>query len=115
MVKATIKDVKIYDVLDLWRRKPRQLKFDDTDVIVVTTKVGKKEVKETFFTCIKPDGTFNIETPNRVSRARRKKLVDFLKHYKFTKNPKDYNLKENIKQWKGKKVEVDKEGYILIL
>ena len=109
MVKATIVKAKIYDVLDLWRKKPRQLAFNDTDAIVVTAKTGKKEIKETFFTCIKPDGTFNIKTPNKISHARREKLAKFIKYYFKVKDPEEYNLKENIKQWKGKKVELEKD------
>jgi len=117
MIKATIKDARIYDVLDLWKRKPRQLGFNDTEVIVVTVKAGSEEIKESFFTCLKPDGTFNIRTPNRISEARRQKLASFLKYYFKIKEPEHYNLKENIKNWVGKQVEIvkgDKINYIFI-
>jgi len=109
LVKATIVNAKIYDVLDLWRKKPRQLAFNDTDVVIVTAKRGGKEIKETFFTCIKPDGTFALKTPNKMSHARREKLAKFIKYYFKVKDPEEYNLKENIKQWKGKKVELEKD------
>lgn len=111
--QAVIEDVKIYDVFDLWGRKPKQLAFNDTDVIIVTAKAGDKEVKETFFICLKPDGTFNLKTPSRVSRARREKLARFLKYYFKVKDPEDYNLKEEIKGWRGKKVDLE-GGYIFI-
>lgn len=112
MERATIVSAKIYDVLDLWRKKPRQLAFNDTDAIVVTAKRGGKEIKETFFTCLKPDGTFSLKTPNTRSQFRRNKLAKFIKYY-FKKDPEEYNLKEDIKDWKGKKVDL-KEGFIYI-
>lgn len=117
MIKANIKDARIYNVFDLWRRKPRQLAFNDTEVIVVTVKVGDKEIKEDFFICLKPDGTFSIKTPNRTSEARRQKLASFLKYYFKIKEPEHYNLKENIKKWIGEQVEIvkgDKINYIFI-
>jgi len=38
--KATMVNARIYDVLDLWRKKPKQLAFNDTDAIIVTAKRG---------------------------------------------------------------------------
>lgn len=111
--QAIIKDVKIYDVFDLWKRKPKRLAFNDTDVIIVTAKAGDKVIRETFFTCIKPDGTFNLNTPNRISHARREKLARFLRYYFKVKDPEEYNLKTKIKEWKGKKVDLEKD-YIFI-
>lgn len=107
--QATITKVEICDVLDLWRKKPQQLRFDDTDVLIVTAKAGNKEIKETFFTCLKPDGTFNIKTANKTSQARRQKLASFLKYYFKVADPKRYNLKESIKDWEGKKVKLEKD------
>lgn len=111
---AVIRDVKIYDVLDLWKRKPRGLFFADTDAIVVTAKAGRKEMKETFFTCIKGDGTFSIKTPNRTSKMHRQMLADFIKYYFNVENPEEYNLRDGIRDWKGKKVKIDKMGFIFI-
>ncbi len=114
MVKqAVIQNAKIYDVFDLWKRKPKQLAFNDTDVIIVTVKAGDKKIEETFFTCIKPDGTFNLKTPSRLSHARREKLARFLKYYFKVKNPEEYNLRKGIKEWKGKKVDLE-EDHIFI-
>ncbi len=112
MAKATIVDAKLYDVYDLWRRKPRQLAFNDTDVIVVKVKSGDKEIEETFFTCLKGNGTFSTNTPSRRSVARRNKLARFLMHY-FGAEPECYNLKEGIKGWKGRHVEI-KDDMIFI-
>lgn len=111
--QAVIQDVKIFDVWDLWKRKPKHLAFNDTDVIIVTAKAGKKEVQETFYTCIKPDGTFALKTPSNLSHVRRVKLAKFLKYYFNVKDPEEYDLREGIKKWKGKKVEIE-EGFIFI-
>ncbi|MFH1337565.1 MAG: hypothetical protein ABIH55_01685 [Nanoarchaeota archaeon] len=109
--KIVIKDVKLYDVLDLWRRKPKGLFFADTDAIVVTLSSG---VKEIFFTCLKGDGTFSIKTPNRTSQVHRQRLADFIKHYFNVKNPEEYDVKEGIKSWKGKSVNIGKGGFIIL-
>lgn len=108
-IKATITNVKIYPVLDLWRRKPQNLKFDDTDVIIVTAKTKDKIIKESFYTCVKPDGTFNIKTANTISQARRERLANFIKHYFKVEDTADYNLKKRIKEWKGKRIELKKD------
>lgn len=108
---GTIEDAKIYKVFDLWRRKPKCLTFNDTDVITVTAKTleGKK-AKETFFTCLKGNGTFSLKTPNHIAHFRRAKLAKFLTYYKFTNSPEDYNLVDNISKWKNKEVEIVKDG-----
>ena len=77
--------------------------------MVVTAKARNKVVKETFFTCIKPDGTFNIKTANTISQARREKLAKFIKYYFEVKDPEEYNLKENVKKWIGKKIQIEKD------
>lgn len=105
LMEGVVTDAKLYDVYDLWKRKPRQLAFNDTDVIVVKVKSGDKEIEETFFTCMKGDGTFSTKTPSKRSVARRNKLARFLMHY-FDTNPEEYNLKENIKSWKGRRVQI---------
>ncbi|MBI5347220.1 MAG: hypothetical protein HZB66_01275 [Candidatus Aenigmarchaeota archaeon] len=102
---AVIVDAKLYDVYDLWKKKPRQVAFNDTDAIVVKVKSGNKEIKETFFTCLKGDGTFSTKTPSKRSAAMRNKLARFLMYY-FDTNPEEYNLKENIKDWKGRRVQI---------
>jgi len=65
-VSATIQDAKIYKISDLWRRKPRGLKFNDTDALVVTVAAQDGSIiKETFYFCLKPDGTFNVNTVSK--------------------------------------------------
>ena len=108
---AVIEDAKIYKVFDLWKRKPKCLTFNDTDAIVVIAKAkGGEKVKETFFTCLKADGTFSLDTPNHIARARRERLAKFLTYYKLTDSPEDYNLVDNISKWKDKKVKIVKDG-----
>lgn len=111
-VSATIQDAKIYKISDLWRRKPRGLKFNDTDALVITLKTQDGSIiNETFYFCLKPDGTFNVNTVSRdSSRARRRRLANFLKHYKITDNVEGYNLKEGVKRWKGMQVTAIKIG-----
>ena len=115
---AVIEDAKIYKVFDLWKRKPKCLTFNDTDVIVVTAKIkGGEKVKETFFTCLKADGTFSLNTPNHIARSRRERLAKFLTYYELTDSPEDYSLVDNINKWKEKKVKIVKEkekSYIFI-
>ncbi len=107
-IEARIEDVSIHKISDLWRKKPRGLKFNDTDALIVTAKTdGGKTIKETFYFCLKPDGTFNVDTVSRDgSRGRRARLAAFLKHYKITDSVRGYNLAEGIKRWKGKNVKI---------
>lgn len=111
-VSATIQDAEIYKISDLWRRKPRGLKFNDTDALVVTLRAQNgSTIKETFYFCLKPDGTFNVNTVSKDSgRARRQRLASFLKNYKITDNVDEYNLKEGVKKWKGIQVVAIKVG-----
>lgn len=112
-MKATITEAKLYDVFDLWRRKPRQLAFNDTDVIVVKAKAGNKTITQTFFTCLKGDGTFSTKTPSRRSKARRNELAHFIKYYFKIENPEEYNIKERIHEWKGQDVEVEGNSILI--
>jgi len=107
---ATIEEAKIYKIFDIWRRKPRGLKFNDTDALIVTLKTSDGDIiKEAFYFCLKPDGTFNVDTLNKdSSRARRLRLASFLKHYKITDNVAEYNLKEEVEKWKGIQVTITK-------
>ena len=118
-ISATIEDAKIYKISDLWRRKPRGLKFNDTDALIVTLKTSDGGViKETFYFCLKPDGTFNVDTVSKdSSRARRLRLARFLKHYKIKDNVREYNLKKEVENLRGKEVTVmkcDSYGFIYV-
>jgi hypothetical protein len=111
-INATIQDAKICRISDLWRRKPQGLKFNDTEALVITLRAQDGSIiKETFYFCLKPDGTFNANTVSKDSGGtRRRRLASFLKHYKIADNVEEYNLKEGIKQWKGMEVSVLKVG-----
>lgn len=118
-IRAVIEEASLHDIYDLFRRKPAGLKFNDTDAVVVTAKTedGKK-ITRTFYFCLKPDGTFNVETVSKDGgRARRHRLASFLKYYGLAENVRGYNIKERICEWKGKSIEVvagEKEGSIYI-
>jgi len=118
-ISATIEDAKIYKISDLWRRKPRGLKFNDTDALIVTLKTSDGDIiKETFYFCLKPDGTFNVDTVSKdSSHARRLRLARFLKHYKIKDNVREYNLKKEVENLRGKEVTVmkcDSYGFIYV-
>lgn len=104
---AEIVDASIHRVFDLWRKKPQGLSFTDTDAIIVTAKTSDGDIlRETFYTCIKPDGTINMKSLSHASQAKRKRLADFLIHNKITGSMEGYNVRERISEWKGKRVEV---------
>ena len=111
-INAIIQDAKIYRISDLWRRKPKGLKFNDTEALVITLRAQDGSIiKETFYFCLKPDGTFSVNTVSKDSGGtRRRRLASFLKRYKIADNVEEYNLKEGIKQWKGMEVSVLKVG-----
>jgi len=115
-VNARIEDARIAKISDIWRRKPRGLHFNDTDALVITAEAGGKKITETFYFCMKPDGTFDVNTVSHDgSHARRVRLANFLKHYKITDEVKGYNLAEGVKKLKGKSIEVvllEEGGYI---
>ena len=106
--EAVIEDVKLHKISDLWRHKPKGLKFNDTDALIVTAKTKDGAIiNETFYFCLKPDGTFNVDTVSKDgSHVRRQRLASFLTHYKITDMVKGYNIREGIKEWKGKKIEI---------
>jgi hypothetical protein len=118
-ISATIEDSKIYKISDLWKRKPRGLKFNDTDALIVTLKTSDGDIiKETFYFCLKPDGTFNVDTVSKdSSHARRLRLARFLKHYKIKDNVREYNLKKEVENLRGKEITVmkyDSYGFIYV-
>jgi|GEM_PF-512649 len=110
-ISAEIEDAEIRKTYDLWGRHTPAIRLGDTDAITITAKTEEgEEVEEMFIFSLKPDGTFSVDTPSRVSRSRRKRLAKFLKYYHFADNVEKYNLKKGIEEWKGKKVEVIKSN-----
>lgn len=118
-IDAVIEEASFHKIYDLFSRKPKGLRFNDTDAIVVTAKTedGKK-ITKTFYFSLKPDGTFDEKSVSRDgSNARRQRLASFLRYYHLAENVKEYNVKERIGEWKGKTVEVlpsEKAGSIYI-
>lgn len=109
-MKGVIKEAKICDVFDLFKRKPRGLGFTDTDVIVIKAKTKNGvEVQDIFFTCLKGNGTFSLNAPSRISSASRGRLARFLTYYQLTDEPEKYDLKENVKKWINKEIEIVEE------
>ncbi len=119
-VKAVIEDAGVYKIGDLFTKKPYGLKINETDAIVVTAKAkgGDRVVTRTFYFCLKPDGTFYEESIARNgSRARRRRLASFLRHYKIAEDVDSYNIKKRIGEWKGVSVDVipiEKDGIIYV-
>lgn len=108
-ISAEIEDARLQGVYDLWVRKPPGIRFCDTDVITITARTEEgEEVKDRFFFCLKPNGTFFTDTQNSISRLRRRRLVEFLRYYSITKGTEKYDIRKGIEEWKGKKVEVVK-------
>lgn len=118
-LNAVIEEASFHNIYDLFSSKPRGLRFNDTDAIVVTAKTedGKK-ISRTFYFCLKPDGTFDENTIARgASRARRQRLASFMRYYHLAENVKRYNIIERIGEWKGRNIEVlpsKKDGSIYI-
>lgn len=113
--RAVIEEAGLHDIYNLFSKKPRGLKFNDTDAIVISAKTEDGSIiTKTFYFGLKPDGTFDLETINKDgSQARRHRLASFLKYYGIAENVKGYNIKEGISEWKGKNIEVvpgEKEG-----
>jgi hypothetical protein len=107
-VNAVIEEASIHNIFDLFTRKPVNLKFNETDAIIITAKTDNNEmITQTFYFCLKPDGTFDDETiAVDGSRSRRHHLASFIIHYGITDKIKGYNIKERIGEWKGKTIEV---------
>jgi len=115
-LRAVIEEASLYNIYDLFKRKPSALKFNDTDAVVVKAKTDDgKKITRTFYFCLKPNGTFDVNTISRdSSKARRHRLASFLKYYGLAENVREYNIKERIGEWRGKSIEVEKEGNIYI-
>jgi len=108
-IKGIIENARLCDIYDLFTRKPQGLKFNETDAIVITVRTEDgNRITETFYFCLKADGTFDAKPINMGSGtlARRHKLVSFLKYYGIAEDVKHYNIKRNIDEWKGRNIEV---------
>jgi len=107
-VGAIIQDVYISG---LGARRPKGLKINETEALVVRAKTDDGRVAaRTFYLCLKPDGTLDLETiASGASRTRRRRFATFLKYYGLLDKQRRYNLKEAIKSWRGRHVEALKD------
>ena len=114
-VAAVIEDASLHKIGDLFKRKPKGLKLNETEALVVKAKTADGiAASRIFFFCLKPDGTFDEESIARDgSRFRRHRLGAFLRHYGIASDTKDYNIRDDIGGWRGKAVDLH-EGTIYV-
>jgi len=112
---AVIEEVSFHKINDLFKRKPRGLRLNETEALVVRAKAANGiTASRIFFFCLKPDGTFDEKSIARDgSRFRRHRLGAFLRHYGIASNTRDYNLRDDIVGWKGRMVDIH-EGTIYV-
>lgn len=115
MERAVIESAKIYRIGELFKKKPRGLKLNETDALVITARTGTGDLAtRTFYLCLKPDGTLEEDTIcANGSRSRRKRLISFLRYYGIADNLERYNLRDGIGKWTGKDVMVLPPGGII--
>jgi len=107
-IDAVIRDAEVHKIYDLFSRKPAGLGFNETEALVV---IGRTEdgrlVQDTFYLGLKADGTFDPHPMGRDAvKYRRHRLASFLEYYKMTDDVSNYKLREGLKDWIGKHVEV---------
>jgi len=93
-----------HEITDLWEERPKL--SGDTDVLLVSMKTKGRKVSEVFPILLRFDGTLEPDAQSRRNRLRRERFTSFLRHYKLTDDIEDYNVIEEVKKWKGKKVEL---------
>lgn len=105
-MEATIQKAILKHIDAVWKKhKPQGLGFSDTDVIILTLKTGNgKEFSEDFYCRLKADGTLG-HSITKASEKRQQNLRNFIRGY--ISKDKRYNIRDNLNQWQGKKVEVE--------
>jgi hypothetical protein len=106
-VGAVIQDVEIASVGEIFSRRPRGLRINETEALIVRAMTDDGRIAaRAFYLCLKPDGTVDLDTiASGRSRARRRRLASFLKYYGLINREGRYNLREAVKGWHGKQVE----------
>jgi hypothetical protein len=107
--KAIIEDAGVHKIVgDLFRRKPPGLRFNETDAVVITARTEDGRIMtDTFYLCLKPDGTFEEQSMGSdASQWRRHRLAKFIRYYGFAEDISIYNLRDKVSGWKGRAVEV---------
>lgn len=110
-IGAVIQDAEIARVGDIFSRRPRGLRINETEALIVRARTDDGRIAaRTFYLCLKPDGTLDLDTiAAGRSRARRRRLASFLKYYGLISREEQYNLREAVKGWYGKHVEAMKD------
>lgn len=111
-MKATIQKATLRRIDAIWKKhKPQGLGFSDNDVVIIELKTESgKTFSEDFYCRLKGDGTIG-HSITKASEKRQQNLLNFIGKY-ISKN-KRYNIRENINQWSGREVEIEKlnNGY----
>lgn len=111
---AKIEEVRIERISHM-PRKPSPVSFHDTEVIVVIAKTNSgKEIRETFYTTVKPDGVVDVKPLGQRAKSTLQRLYRFVKYYRLAEKLGGYNIVEGIKTWVGKPVEIVYKNKILI-
>lgn len=106
-MNAVIENANVYKISDIFRAKPRGLRFNETDALVVTAKAkdGRK-IRSIFYFSLKPDGTFEEEILGTYgAKFRRHRLASFLRYYEIAKDVSNYNLKDKVDELRGLGIE----------
>jgi len=116
--KAVIEGASVHKIVgDLFKRKPPGLGFNETDAVVITARTEDGGMMtETFYLCLKPDGTFDEQSMGSdASQARRHRLAKFIRYYGLAEDISIYNLRDGVSAWIGRAVEVlpSKKGDII--
>lgn len=116
LLKGKIKKAGIVKVLDIFKKhKPRGVHLTDTEAIVLSIKAEDgREVGETFYACILPDGRINTKQMSHRATASQRRLANFISKY-ITPDVTRYNVKQNIRKWVGIPVELEQKGGYVFL
>jgi hypothetical protein len=107
-VKGVIEGASLHAISDIFAKKPRGLKLNETDALIVRARSREgTAASRIFYFCLKPDGTVDEETlAGDGSRSRRHRLVSFLQYYGMTGTLQGYTLRDRLEDWRGREVEI---------
>ncbi len=112
-VNATIQDAKVKRIYDIWKRKPHGLGLGPIDAILLVIKTDDgRIINKTFYCCLDSLGRVKPSISKR-GLAKQQELGNFIQ--KYISKEKNYNIKEKINGWKGKRITLLKlnESYII--
>ena len=102
-MKAVVEEADVCKISDLFRRKPPGLGFNETDALVIKSRLEDGgQIGAAFYFSLKPDGTFEEEPMGRNAiKARMHKLASFLRYYGIMDEVDKYILKDRISELIG--------------